>query len=84
MRRHPDLTQIDGTIGKLFSDNRDKLLNVPKSTDEILNAVKTIFQENHINTPKSRLIEYKLAMMHYNQALQYIQNIIFAAANMNV
>lgn len=82
--RHKKLTEVEGTIGKVFLDNRDRLLNESKNTNDIQNTVTTLFTENKIDTPKSRLIQAKLLKMSFTQALLYIQNIIFAADNMNV
>ena len=82
--RYKKLTEIEGTIGKVFLDNRDRLLNESKSINDIQNTVTTLFTENKIDTPKSRLIQSKLLNMSFMQALLYIQNIIFAADNMNV
>lgn len=82
--RHRNLTNVEGTIGKIFLDNRDCLLNESKGPDDIRNTVTTLFTENNINTPKSRAIQAKLLKMSFTQALLYIQNIIFAADNMNV
>lgn len=82
--RHRNLTDVEGTIGKVFLDNRDRLLNESKCLDDIRNTVTTLFTENNINTPKSRTIQAKLLKMSFTQALLYIQNIIFAADNMNV
>jgi hypothetical protein len=82
--RHKNLTNVDGTIGKVFLDNRDRLLNESKSADDIRQAVDVLFRENNISTPKSRLIQFKLLGMSFNEALFYVQNIIFAADNMNV
>ena len=82
--RHKKLTEVEGTIGKVFLDNRDRLLNESKGLDDIRKTVTTLFTENNINTPKSRTIQAKLLKMSFTQALLYIQNIIFAADNMNV
>lgn len=82
--RHRNLTDVEGTIGKVFLDNRDRLLNESKGLDDIRNTVTILFTENNINTPKSRTIQAKLLKMSFTQALLYIQNIIFAADNMNV
>lgn len=82
--RHRNLTNVDGTIGKVFLDNRDRLLNESKSADDIRQTVDELFRENNIDTPKSRLIQFKMLGMKFNDALLYIQNIIFAADNMNV
>jgi hypothetical protein len=82
--RHRNLTNVDGTIGKVFLDNRDRLLNKSKSADDIRQTVNVLFRENNINTPKSRMIQFKMLGMKFNDALLYVQNIIFAADNMNV
>lgn len=82
--RHKKLTEVEGTIGKVFLDNRDRLLNESKNIKDIQNTVTTLFTENKIDTPKSRLIQSKLLNMSFMQALLYIQNVIFAADNMNV
>ena len=82
--RHCDLTKIENSIGKVFLDNRDDLLNESKSSDDIKNKVNKLFVDNNINTPKSRQIMFKLQTMSFTQALLYIQNIIFSAANMKV
>jgi hypothetical protein len=82
--RHCDLTKIENSIGKVFLDNRDDLLNESKSSEDIKNKVNKLFVDNNINTPKSRQIMFKLQTMSFTQALLYIQNIIFSAANMKV
>lgn len=82
--RHRNLTGVEGTIGKVFLDNRDRLLNESKSADDIRQTVDELFRENNIDTPKSRLIQFKMLGMKFNDVLLYIQNIIFAADNMNV
>jgi hypothetical protein len=82
--RHCDLTKINNCIGKVFLDNRDDLLNKSKSVEDIKNKVNKLFIDNKINTPKSRQILFKLQTISFTQALLYIQNIIFSAANMKV
>jgi hypothetical protein len=82
--RHADLTKIDGTIGKIFCKNRDSLLNESKTIEDLRLKVSTLFTDNKLNTPKSRMIEFKLKSMSFTQGLLYIQNIIFKSANMNV
>ena len=84
-RRMPNLCQKDGTIGKLFSENRDRLLNESKTIDDIRNTVKELFEANNLNTPKSQEITVKLNRIRsFSEALIYIQNIIFSAAQMQV
>ena len=82
--RHCDLTKVENSIGKVFLDNRDDLLNLSKSVEDIKNKVNKLFTDNKINTPKSRQILFKLQTMSFTQALLFIQNIIFSAANMKV
>lgn len=78
---HPDLTKRVGTIGKVFTDNREALL-FAKDVDTLRSLVDKLFSENNINTPKSRTIKYKLSSMKYTSAIMYVQNIIFSAMNM--
>ena len=82
--RRCDLTKIEGSIGKVFNDNRDYLLNTSKSSEDIKLKVNELFSVNKINTPKSRQILFKLQTMSFTQSLLFIQNIIFSAANMKV
>lgn len=83
--RHPDLvnsTRI--TIGKVLNENREQLL-FSENVDTLKTMLKTLFDDNKINTPKSREILYKLSIMtSHSTAIQYVQNIIFSAKNMNV
>ena len=82
-RRHPDLVDTASvTIGKVLNDNREQLL-FSKNVDSLKTMLKTLFDANKINTPKSREILHKLsAMASHSTAIQYVQNIIFSAKNM--
>lgn len=73
--RHKNLTNVDGTIGKVFLDNRDRLLNESKSADDIRQTIDELFHTNNISTPKSRMIQFKMLGMTFNEAIQYVQNI---------
>lgn len=83
--RKVNLTKIDGTIGKVFVDNRDELLNKTADKYALIDKIKILFASHKINTPKSREIIYKLNEMNsFASALMYVQNIIFRAAGMGV
>lgn len=73
--RHKNLTNVDGTIGKVFLDNRDRLLNESKSADDIRQTIDELFHTNNISTPKSRMIQFKMLGMTFNEAILYVQNI---------
>ena len=76
-----DISNIEGTIGKVLLDSRDVLM-ASKNADELKSLVEKLFSENGISTPKSRLIESKLKKMGLTQGLMYVQNIMFAAMGM--
>ena len=82
--KRADLTKVDGTIGKVFLSHRDQLLNESTNIEDIRSKVSKLFADNHINTPKSRMIQLKLTQMSFSQGLMYIQNIIFKSANLSV
>ena len=73
--RHKNLTNVDGTIGKVFLDNRDRLLNESKSADDIRQTIDELFHTNNISTPKSRMIQFEMLGMTFNEAILYVQNI---------
>ena len=83
--RHPDLVNSTRvTIGKVLNDNRERLL-FSENIDTLRTTLKTLFDDNKINTPKSREILFKLStMISHSTAIQYVQNIIFSAKNMKV
>ena len=83
--RHPDLVNSTKmTIGKVLNDNRERLL-FSENVGALKTMLKTLFEDNKINTPKSREILFKLSTMtSHSMAIQYVQNIIFSAKNMNV
>lgn len=82
MRLHKnsaDLTQIEGTIGKLFLDHYEQLMAV-KSSNEAYMLVSHLFTASSINTPKSREILFKLRRgMSYPRTLEYLANIYLNA-----
>lgn len=74
-----DLTEIEGTIGKVFLDNYDKLMLV-KSSHEAYELVRMLFTLSGINTPKSRQILIKLQNgMSQTNTLFYLSNIYLNA-----
>ena len=77
-----NISHYDNTIGNLFSKNRDDLLS-STSVSELKDKVKLLFDQNNVNTPKSREILFKLeGHISYSSALIYVQNIIFASMGM--
>lgn len=82
MRLHKnsvDLTQIEGTIGKLFLDHYEQLMAV-RSSREAHMLVSGLFTASSINTPKSREILFKLQRgMSYPKTLEYLANIYLNA-----
>ena len=84
MARNIDLTKKEGTIGSVFMKNRDQLLSV-KSSAEAFDLVKRLFDENEINTPKSRQILMKLKSgMSYVSTVTYLNNIIMKAQGLGI
>jgi ribosomal protein S24E len=84
MAKHPDLTKIKNSIGKVLNDNRETIL-FSKDLDSLRSTVKILFAQHKIATPKSNEIIVKLyAMTNFTSALLYVQNIIFSAKNMKV
>lgn len=78
-KMNKDLTGIEGTIGKLFLDNYDKLMAV-KSSAQAYGLVKGLFENAAINTPKSRQILFKLQSgMSQTNTLMYLTNIYLNA-----
>ena len=74
-----DLTEVQGTIGKVFLDNYDKLMAV-RSSSEAHELVSSLFDEAGINTPKSREILFKLQRgMRLDDTLIYLSNIYLNA-----
>ena len=82
MRLHKnstDLTQIEGTIGKLFLDHYEELMAV-RSSNEAHCLVNKLFTTAAINTPKSREILFKLQRgMSYTKTLEYLADIYLNA-----
>lgn len=77
-----NISHYDNTIGNLFSKNRDDLLS-STSVSELKDKVKLLFDQNNVNTPKSREILFKLeGSISFSSALIYVQNIIFASMGM--
>ena len=78
-KMNKDLTEVEGTIGKVFSDNYDKLMAV-KSSNEAYILVSSLFTASNINTPKSREILVKLSRgMSQTNTLLYLSNIYLNA-----
>ena len=78
-KMNKDLTEVEGTIGKVFLDNYNKLMAV-KSSNEAPSLVSNLFADAKINTPKSRQILFKLQRgMSQTNTLLYLSNIYLNA-----
>lgn len=77
-----NISGYDKTIGNLFIKNRDYLLE-SKDIMELKDKITKLFNENSMTSPKAKQILFKLeGPMSFNNALMYVQNIIFAASGM--
>ena len=76
-----DISSKDGTIGKVFSDHRDELMEC-RSIEALRLKVEELFVNGGIDTPKSRQIKLKLGSMSLNNGLIYVQNVLFASMGM--
>lgn len=80
-RFEKDISDKEGSIGKVLKDNRDMLME-SKSTEELWSKLDTLLRESCIDTPKSRQILIKLKGKRLADALIYIQNVLFASMGM--
>lgn len=79
------LSEVDGTIAKLFKDNKDYLMGL-SSVEELKNAVVKLFKQNNIDTPKSRrMIAVEMPSIKSLSSMQkYIFDKILAGDDLSV
>ena len=78
-KAHKDLSTKEGTLSKLFIDNKDRINNTT-TRDELAAVLKDIIKDN--NSPKIKEIEAKInSIKDHTKLLSYVYNFILKGDN---